>query len=220
MPNTPTLPVRVRHVAQRKRATAQIREAAIDIVLPQHWPCSFQQEVAQELTQRLQRQFERDYQLVQSMPGPFLTFADKPTLQAWVFQLNRQTLGVPVQGARIGHAKYTHLAQMNLKTQVMTVSKHCLRDVPESALTYLVLHELAHLVVPNHSAAFWNEVRRFVPDVKHQRRVMAAFHRIRLYEAEAQARSLRPETPAVSPPGRPSALKQLVLDIFRLPSSS
>lgn len=41
---------------------------------------------------------------------------------------------------------------------------------PPAVLDYLVVHELCHLKVPNHSAAFWTLVAKAVPDYKEHRR--------------------------------------------------
>ena len=35
---------------------------------------------------------------------------------------------------------------------------------PATILDYIVVHELAHLICPNHSAKFWNEVDKVLPD--------------------------------------------------------
>jgi len=35
---------------------------------------------------------------------------------------------------------------------------------PSSVLDYIVVHELAHLIHPNHTQAFWNEVDKTMPD--------------------------------------------------------
>jgi predicted metal-dependent hydrolase len=35
---------------------------------------------------------------------------------------------------------------------------------PVKILDYIVVHELAHLIVPDHSARFWNEVDKMLPD--------------------------------------------------------
>jgi len=37
---------------------------------------------------------------------------------------------------------------------------------PGWVLDYVVAHEVAHLVVPNHSAAFWRTVDRLTPNAK------------------------------------------------------
>ncbi len=59
----------------------------------------------------------------------------------------------------------------------MTVSKYCLSGVPEAALRYLLLHELAHLIEANHSRRFWNLVGQFVPDYRKQSKIIQAFHK-------------------------------------------
>ncbi|MPN53172.1 hypothetical protein SDC9_200836 [bioreactor metagenome] len=40
---------------------------------------------------------------------------------------------------------------------------------PPTILQYVVIHELAHLTVPNHSAEFWGRVAAFYPDYKKAR---------------------------------------------------
>ena len=37
-------------------------------------------------------------------------------------------------------------------------------DVPATIFDYIVVHELAHLIFPDHSAKFWNEVDKLLPD--------------------------------------------------------
>jgi predicted metal-dependent hydrolase len=44
-------------------------------------------------------------------------------------------------------------------------------------LDYVVVHELCHLLVPNHSPRFWAEVARVLPDWRHQRAQLRQFGR-------------------------------------------
>lgn len=41
---------------------------------------------------------------------------------------------------------------------------------PKAVIEYVVVHELSHILQKNHSAAFWREVEKFVPDWKQKRK--------------------------------------------------
>ena len=44
---------------------------------------------------------------------------------------------------------------------------------PASVIEYVIVHELVHLRVPNHSPAFWRDVERVLPDYRQRRRWLA-----------------------------------------------
>ncbi len=52
-----------------------------------------------------------------------------------------------------------------------------LLQAPPEILDYVVVHELCHLLVPNHSPRFWAEVARVLPDFRTQRAALRAFGR-------------------------------------------
>src|ERR1700733_7073848 len=84
----------------------------------------------------------------------------------YVNRINQATLNVTIGGIRIGTAKYSRLAQINLHTRIITFSKFAIENVPERGRRYLVIHELAHVNEANHTKRFWDMVARFEPDYK------------------------------------------------------
>jgi hypothetical protein len=47
-----------------------------------------------------------------------------------------------------------------------------LYNMPPAAQIYVVVHEYCHFLVPNHSAAFWHEVEKLMPDWKERRQLL------------------------------------------------
>ncbi len=47
--------------------------------------------------------------------------------------------------------------------------------LPEKLREYIILHELVHLKVKNHSKEFWNELARLCPDFKERRRELRTY---------------------------------------------
>ena len=43
-------------------------------------------------------------------------------------------------------------------------------QLPPQVIDYVVVHELTHLKVPDHSPKFWGEVKRVMPDFEVHRR--------------------------------------------------
>jgi hypothetical protein len=87
-------------------------------------------------------------------------------MTGYVRRLNEATFNVTLGGIRIGSAKYSRLAQINLKSRVITFSRYAIENVPERGRRYLVIHELAHVLEASHNKHFWDLVERFEPNYK------------------------------------------------------
>lgn len=87
-------------------------------------------------------------------------------MQSYVRSINDSTFKVTIGGVRIGNAKHSRLAQINLKSRIITFSRYAIQNVPERGRRYLVLHELAHVLEPSHNKHFWNLVGYHEPDYK------------------------------------------------------
>jgi hypothetical protein len=87
-------------------------------------------------------------------------------MDAYVRRINQATFGVTISGVKIGSAKYSRLAQINLDTRIITFSRFAIENVPERGRRYLVVHELAHVKEPSHNKRFWQLVEQFEPQYK------------------------------------------------------
>ena len=105
-------------------------------------------------------------------------------MSAYVARVNEATVRVRISGVRIGSARYSRLAQINLDNRIITFSRFAVQNVPERGLRYLVLHELSHVLEGGHNQRFWQIVARYEPDYKRvDREIVAAFkHNVRQAE--------------------------------------
>lgn len=192
-----------------RTARARLRGSCLVMTIPRHWPPSEQQEAIAKFTRWGQKQTATLAALPALPQGPAMSLAE---LKALVERVNRETLNVPYAGVRIGQARYTRLAQVNLKTKILTFSKFAIDGMPERALRYLILHELSHLIVPNHSKAFWALVCKHMPDYRQQRQVAQRHFQLASHAADHTASPLPVVPTAKEPPApRPTAPQQLRL---------
>jgi hypothetical protein len=84
----------------------------------------------------------------------------------YVKRINDATLRVPIGGVRIGSAKYSRLAQINLQSRIITFSRFAIENVPERGRRYLVIHELSHVKEASHNKRFWQLVAEHEPRYK------------------------------------------------------
>ena len=88
-----------------------------------------------------------------------------PAITQRVHELNAQYYQRKVKGVKL---KYNHSnwgscsnsGNINLSTRLLFA--------PKKVVDYVIIHELAHLIHLNHSARFWAEVARAMPDYEEQ----------------------------------------------------
>lgn len=81
-----------------------------------------------------------------------------------------KTMGMEYRGFRIKAMK-SKWGSCNVRTHVLTFNLY-LVQWPEECIEYVVVHELAHLSVPNHSADFYAVLDYYYPRWKECRRTM------------------------------------------------
>jgi hypothetical protein len=161
-----------------KTARADLKSGVLHVRMPRHWPRS-EKEAAIDRFRRWAIRRARD--MAQLPPPVHRRPMTEGELWDLVRLLNAETLRVDVAGVRIGRARFSRLAQANWQTRILTFSRLALCALPDRALRYLILHELAHLRIPNHSPEFWALVEAFEPDWRHWRKV-AQNHFVRAAE--------------------------------------
>lgn len=183
--------VRIEEKRAIRRATASLRSGGvIHVKVPLHWPDATKNKVIEDLVSRLRDKDIREKALLERHASrqTRLTLQTDAELADFVQQVNRDTFQVPLGKIQIGYARYNHLAQVNLRTKTMTVSRYCLNEAPADALRYLIIHELAHYFQAGHGPAFWSLVARHMPDHRLQSRIIKAFHHQAVIREEDEKR--------------------------------
>lgn len=158
-----------------RTARAKVLDGVLRVKMPQHWP----QDYMAKTIAKFERWARKQAAMAESLP-PLEAWDGRvwepAAFDAYVRRLNDETLRAPLVAVNIGSAKRSRLAQANTRTRVLTFSRYAINGMPERALRYLILHELAHLYEANHSPRFWALVGRFEPDYKRQRAIAQAHH--------------------------------------------
>lgn len=87
-----------------------------------------------------------------------------PRVESWA-----KTMGVKPRSVKISRAKKrwgSCSGENRLNFSWM------LAFAPRRAVEYVIVHELCHILYHDHSAAFWEEVSRWMPDYREQKRVL------------------------------------------------
>lgn len=184
---TSALPVTLTLTTAKRQATGKRNPAGFELIIPKRWSVKQRMEAAQSLLKRLERQEVQRTKLVKDALSnqTLLELETQEALESYVKELNAATLQSPLRGVRQGWAKHSRMAQVNLRTGVMTVSKYCLGNVPEQAFRYLLIHELAHFYVAGHGPRFWAKVAEHCPDYKRQHKIIGAWHQQVVLELES-----------------------------------
>jgi predicted metal-dependent hydrolase len=84
-------------------------------------------------------------------------------IEELVHAINKESFGVRVTGVRLSFAS-TQWGSCSPKGVIMLNA--ALLFLPPSLLRYVIAHELAHRIHPNHSTAYWREVERALPNYR------------------------------------------------------
>jgi len=133
--------------ADKKGSSGRVKSGTIELSLSKHLSEGQRSEAIRTL---LSRVIAADY---------------LPTITERVHQLNEQYFRQPIRDVRL---KYNHsnwgscssTGNINLSTRLLFA--------PQEVIDYVIIHELAHRIEPNHSPRFWAQVAQAMPNYKDQ----------------------------------------------------
>lgn len=137
----------------RKSAGGKLHpDRTIELSLPRGLPAAEQSALIRKLCSRL---VGRDF---------------LPEIEKRVHQLNAEHFGKKVETVRLKYnssnwGSCSSKRNINLSTRLLFA--------PPAVIDYVIIHELAHLVHPNHSPRFWQLVARIMPDYKQHEKWLA-----------------------------------------------
>lgn len=127
----------------RKKATGKITPKKIQISYPFDWPDYAKGEIFPKVISRL---FAKQFRPLFS--------ARVALLNEKYFQFNYHNISFKYNTSNWGSC--SSKGNLNFSTRLFLA--------PQNVADYVIIHELAHLQVPNHSATFWSVVGRVMPD--------------------------------------------------------
>lgn len=146
--------VDVRRSRRRRKTVSAYRDGdTVVVLLPGRMSRADEQHWVAEMLRRLERSEAR-----RRSPG----HASDEALLARCRELSRLYLGGRAQPASVRWvpAMRTRWGSATPTGQTIRISER-LRDVPGWVVDYVLVHELAHLIVPGHGPRFWELVRAY-----------------------------------------------------------
>ncbi len=155
-----------------------------------------EQKHIQNLFQRMSVMLQRQRQRIRIIPLRALP-QEQRDVAALVHQLNADTFNVPLGNIRLRAMRSqwgscSSRGNITLNTALLQLSR--------PLLEYVIIHELAHRIVKNHSKRFWDLVESVCPGSKEARRELRTYT---LTKASSAAPLPSPSTPPAEIPAIP-----------------
>jgi predicted metal-dependent hydrolase len=113
-----------------------------------------------------------DQKIVHRMLWKLLAQTELDRITALIHQINDCTLRVRIRGVKL---KFTATKWGSCSSTGIIQLNPALLFVPQSVLGYVIIHELAHVIHPNHSARFWKTVEGVMPEYAAARKVLRGY---------------------------------------------
>ncbi|HLC68982.1 MAG TPA: M48 family metallopeptidase [Candidatus Bilamarchaeaceae archaeon] len=163
--------------SDNRHAVASIGKNSIAIKLPRHWPDTERQKAAERLERRIMKRLQKTKLLY---PVPEIGDEEKkrmahealPRITGRMHELNAIHFRSPVGKIRI-KGNLSNWGSCSPKNNISI--NFALLFLPEELLEYVIVHELAHTKIRNHSKHFWNLVEKAMPDYRQRKKELRKY---------------------------------------------
>jgi len=163
---------RIIRYKNKKKSSGRIKDGVLILDISSRLSAKEKEEHIEILTRRLMQKYTRVSH--ESLEG--LTRGDISTdlqLKELAGKINNRYYRFPLRGIRF-YRQNSLWGSCNHRQGTIHIS-HRLQGAPLELLSYVVVHELCHLKVPNHSADFWVLVAKGCPEYKKYRKLLQAY---------------------------------------------
>lgn len=162
---------------RNRHSRAVLQQDTIVIRLAQRLSASEEQRHIESLVRRMVTMLQKDHHRIKIDPHFPLFDGQKEDIEQLVHQINATTLNVPIRRVRLRAmtsqwGSCSHSGNITLNTALLKLPRHLLE--------YVIVHELAHRLIKNHSQSFWNLVEQACPNAKAARRELLQYRLTRL----------------------------------------
>ena len=165
--------------SDNKNAVARIKENLITIKIPRRWPYKARLEAAESLEKRIIRKLEKPLSKIKAVPENLTEHEKKQfarnsflTVSARINEFNSSYFNSQLGKIRI-RSNLTNWGSCSTKNNISI--NFALLFLPQELLDYVVVHELAHTKVRNHSQRFWQTVEKILPDYKNRKKELRRY---------------------------------------------
>jgi hypothetical protein len=135
---------------RKKTIHARLRNGIMEVIAP----VDISEKRLKEVIDNFKRRFEkREKEAQLNRESQLLKRAQ---------ELNKRYFGGKLQIKNIRYsARQTRKFGVAYPNRNTIIINGCLNKMPQWVEDYVIIHELAHLIYPNHSKEFWNEVKKY-----------------------------------------------------------
>lgn len=161
--------------SDKRSSSGRIVNGRIALHIGSRLPLQVQRLHIEQLTEKLSERVERLLKVILPSDGPIVS--DSAELERLADSINDKHFRLSFSGVSF-KGQAARWGSCSLKTRRIYLSDR-LKGAPLELVEYVLVHEFAHLLRPDHSPEFWSHVKRVCPDYANRRKQLEAWDLVR-----------------------------------------